>query len=114
MGSEMCIRDRAIFDAANAICESPEVLVCKLIDGKVTYVHRRLWPALIKLAPRFRKDQLAKVWNEHTATGAHATRRVAFPKWVPGQVMKQAERLSDADAEQALSFLFSTSKKNRG
>jgi hypothetical protein len=95
-------KGRIIYQAARAVCESPEVLVCKLIDDKVTYVHRRLWPALIKLAPRFRKEQLAKVWDEHTESGAHAARQMAFPEWVPSEVMKEAEALSIAEAEQVL------------
>src|SRR6266481_6840592 len=78
-----------IFRLAEAICESPEVLVCKLVDGKITYIHRRLWPALVKLASRFRKDQLAKVWNEHTRSGAHRSRSIAFPAWVPSDVVEQ-------------------------
>ena len=98
-------KGRIIFQAAQAICESPEVLVCKLIDGKVTYVHRRFWAALVKLAPRFRKERLAKVWDEHTASGAHVSRQIAFPDWVPSDVMKQAEELSAAEAEQVLSAL---------
>src|SRR5262245_36671729 len=61
---------RMIFRATQAVSESPEVLVCKLIDNKITYVHRRFWPALVKLSPRFEKAQLAKVWNEHTESGA--------------------------------------------
>ncbi len=100
-------KGRVIFHAAQAICESPEVLVCKLIDGKVTYVHRRLWPALVKLAPRFRKSQLAKVWDEHTKSGAHASRRIAFPEWVPSEVLREAEALSIAEAEQLLPALLS-------
>ena len=100
-------KGRVIFHAAQAICESPEVLVCKLIDGKVTYVHRRLWPALVKLAPRFRKSQLAKVWDEHTKSGAHASRRISFPEWVPSEVLREAEALSIAEAEQLLSALLS-------
>ena len=96
-------KGRIIFQAARAVCESPEVLVCKLIDDKVTYVHRRCWPALVKLAPRFRKAQLAKAWEEHTESGAHASRRTAFPEWVPSEVLKEAEALSIAEAEQVLS-----------
>ena len=96
-------KSREIFWAARAVCESPEVLVCKLIDNKVTYVHRRVWPALIKLAPRFGKEQLAKVWNEHTRTGTHLSRRVPFPKWVPADVMKEAGGLSTPEAERILS-----------
>ena len=92
-----------IFRVAEAICESPEVLVCKLVDGKMTYIHSRLWPALVKLASWFRKEQLAKVWNEHTPSGAHRSRRLAFPAWVPGDVVKEAERLSIAEAEEILS-----------
>ena len=98
-------KGRIIFQATQAVSKSPEVLVCKLIDDKVTYVHRRVWPALVKLAPRFRKAQLARVWEEHTESGAHASRRIAFPKWVPSEVVREAEALSTAEAEQVLSAL---------
>jgi hypothetical protein len=98
-------KGRIIFRASQAICESPEVLVCKLVNDKVTYVHRRLWSSLVKLAPRFRKGQLARVWEEHTDSGVHAARQVAFPDWVPKEVMKEAEAMSLADAEQALAAL---------
>jgi hypothetical protein len=87
-----------IFRVAEAVSDSPDVLVCKLVADKVTYVHRRLWPALVKLAPRFPKARLAKVWNEHTATGAHRARRLAFPKWVPSDVIEAAGRLSVQEA----------------
>ena len=79
------------------------MLVCKLVEGKVTYVHRRLWPALVKLAPRFGRQQLAKIWNEHTTTGAHRARATAFPDWVPTTVLREADELSTADAERILS-----------
>ena len=100
-----------IFYVAEAICESPEVLVCKLVEGKVTYIHRRLWPALVKLAPRFRREQLARVWNEHTRSGAHRSRRIAFPRWVSSEVMREAERLSQAEAERILSPWLALSSK---
>jgi hypothetical protein len=93
---------KEIFRTAEAICESPNILVCKLVDGKITYVHRRLWPALIKLASRFREQQLAKVWDEHTPSGAHQSRRERFPFWVPSEVMKEAKGLSVAEAESIL------------
>ncbi len=95
-------RSHAIFAACEAVGESPEVLVCKLVDGKVTYIHRRLWPALVKLASRFREEQLARVWNEHTPSGAHRSRRMPYPDWVPDEIMEQAQRLSVAAAERTL------------
>jgi hypothetical protein len=91
-----------IFRVADAISESETVLVCKLLEGKITYVHRRLWPALVKLADRFPKAGLAKVWDEHTATGAHRHHSLPFPEWVPAEVQREAEQLSVADAEQIL------------
>jgi hypothetical protein len=94
-----------IFRVAEAVSENPDILVCKLISGKVTYVHRRLWPALVRLASRFQKAQLAKTWNEHTQTGAHRSRRVPFPEWVPNEIKQQAASLSIAQAEKLLSPL---------
>jgi hypothetical protein len=102
-----------IFRIADAVSESDEVLVCKMVEGKVTYVHRRLWPALVKLASRFRKVQLAKIWDEHTTSGAHRSRRSAFPDWVPGEVLRAAERLSVADAERILSPWMTLARSGR-
>jgi hypothetical protein len=95
-------RGQEIFLAADAVSDSPEVLVCKLVDGKITYVHRQLWPALVRLAGRFPRARLAKVWNEHTATGAHRSRRMSFPRWVPAEVAEQAARLPLEEAEKKL------------
>jgi hypothetical protein len=91
-----------IFRMAQALCSNPDVLVCKVAGGKITYVHRRLWPALVKLASRFPKERLAKVWEEHTETGAHASRSIPFPDWVPSDVQTQADRLSIQEAERSL------------
>jgi hypothetical protein len=102
-----------IFRVASAVSESPDILVCKLVDGKVTYVHRRLWPALVKLATRFRKAQLAKVWEEHTSSGAHRARRTVFPAWVPSEVVKQAEALSVSEAEAVLSPCLAFGKRQK-
>ena len=30
-----------------------DILVCRLVNGKVTFVHRRLWPALVRAAAHF-------------------------------------------------------------
>lgn len=106
-------KGRDIFRAAEAVCASPDVLVCKLVDGKISYVHRRLWPALVKLASRFRKDQLARVWDEHTSTGAHRSRRQAFPAWVPADVRKQSQALSVSEAEAILSPWLALGKARR-
>ena len=96
-------KGKEIFRITEAIADSPEVLVCKLIEGKVTYVHSRLWPALTKLQGRLRRDRLAKVWNEHTESGAHRSRIEPFPDWVPAEVRRNAKALSASDAKAILS-----------
>jgi hypothetical protein len=104
---------QAIFAAAEAASEHADVLVCKLVEGKVTYVHRRLWPALVRLAPRFRPAQLARVWNEHTTGGAHRARRQAFPGWVPEAVASEAQAMSVGEAERILGPWLALGKETR-
>lgn len=58
---------------------------------------------LIKLASDSGRNRLAKVWDEHTGSGGHESRREQFPSWVPSEVMKEAEALSVAEAENILS-----------
>jgi hypothetical protein len=88
---------RRIFSILSAVSESDEVLVCRLVDGKVTLVHRRLWPALVRLSKRFTPAQLVQVREEHTPSGRHVARTVAFPRWVPAETLAQAKVL-DEDA----------------
>jgi hypothetical protein len=91
-----------IFRNSRAIRASKDVLVCRLIGGKVTYVHRRLWPALVRLADQFAPDRLAAIREIHTATGKHKVDAVVFPKWIPSGVRRAAARLT---AEQAAEVL---------
>jgi hypothetical protein len=76
-----------------------------LLKGKITLVHRRLWPALIRLAKRFPADRIAKVRQEHTASGRHVNKEVPFPRWVPADVTKQVRSISEAEAIAALGQL---------
>jgi len=98
-------KGQEIFRLTEAVIDSGQVLVCKLIDGKVTYVHRRLWPALVRLSSRFKRADLARVWSEHTSSGAHVLKRVAYPKWVPPDVIRQAESLTEREAQAQLAIL---------
>ena len=82
--------------------ESEDVLVCRLVEGKITLVHRRLWPALVRVAARFPPDRISKVRQEHTASGRHVNKEVPFPEWVPAKVRKQASSISEEEAIAAL------------
>ena len=91
-------RSHKIFELTRAVRDSEDVLVCRLVDGKVTYVHRRLWPVLVRASKRFPKKRLAQLHEIHTASGRHVTKEVAFPTWVPGEVSVEASRLSEEEA----------------
>jgi hypothetical protein len=93
---------RKIFRVLQHLRASPEILVCRAVGGKVTFVHRRLWPALVRVSKLFLAQRLAQVHEEHTASGAHVTHDVAYPEWVPAEVTEQAREL---DQEQALDLL---------
>jgi hypothetical protein len=64
-----------------------------------------MWPALVRLAGRFRRSDLARVWSEHTASGAHRARRMPFPNWVTPKMKAEARALSDGEAEAILAPL---------
>ena len=95
-------KGKSIFDAANRVADSVEVLVCRLVDGKVTFVHRRLWPALLRLASRLPAAGLDQISEEHTASGHHERRVTPHPDWVPREVAAEAARLSEVQAEQQI------------
>ncbi|MDQ2964201.1 MAG: hypothetical protein M3R31_13770 [Pseudomonadota bacterium] len=101
-------KSHQIFATLQAVTGSKEILVCRLVAGKVTLVHRRLWPALVRLAGRFQPDQIAQVREEHTPSGRHANRVVPFPEWVPAEVKEEAKSISEAHALAALGQWAST------
>jgi hypothetical protein len=102
-----------IFRVLQKLGESPALIECRLVGGKVTLVHRRLWPALVKLQHRFKPAQLARIRQEHTALGRHVSRSVAFPDWVADEVQVEARHLSEEQAERQLRFLFSANALSR-
>ena len=91
-------RGREIFAVTRTIRDSPDVLVCRLIDGKITYVHRRLWPALVRLSERFPHSHLTQIREMHTASGKHVVAENRFPAWVPSEVAAQASNLDENSA----------------
>src|ERR1700730_8374074 len=94
-----------IFLLSRSIRSSPHILVCRLVNGKITYVHRRLWAALVTLAGRFSEHRLAAVKETHTVAGKHKLLVTPFPKWVPNEVLRAAQKLTEKEAASQLAFL---------
>ena len=94
----------AIFDALCAIDDDGDIKSFKLVDKKITPVHRRLWPALAKLAQEgvLPADRVAAIHQEHMPSGEHRNFTVPFPEWVPASELAAAAGLSVADARAQL------------
>lgn len=98
-------RARMVFEVLSDVVDSGDVQMFRLVDDKVTMVHRRLWPALVAIADEVGKRRLTSVSQEHTRTGAHKAVRVPFPRWVPRDVAAAAKKVSREAARDALAVL---------
>ena len=87
-----------IFGVINQVRDSPEVVATRLIDGKVTLVHRRLWPALARIAERFAAARLAAIDEIHTDSRAHQSVEIPFPQWLPAEDRAAAALLTVDEA----------------
>ena len=85
-----------------ALAERDDLLVCRLVRGKVTWVHASAWPALVRLRDAFAPDALDRVTDVHQADGRHARHVVALADWLPEDVAALARRLDEPAARAAL------------
>ena len=92
----------AIFERINELADSPDVVRLRLVNGKVTLVHRRLWPALVRVAGHFRPERIASIAEEHTAAGTHVKIETPFPEWVSADALEIAATLTEDEAFAAL------------
>lgn len=94
-------RSRQVFAVTRAVRAEPQVLVCRLVEGRISFVHERLWPALARLADRFPAGRVARLRETHTARGTHRTSEIAFPQWLTVETAAAAGRLTESDARAA-------------
>jgi hypothetical protein len=97
-------KGRAIFLALSEIDDSDDVRCFKLVDGKITFAHRRVWPALVRLAKdgALGSDRVASLQQEHMPTGEHRNFVTPFPDWVDDATARAADKLSGAEARAQL------------
>jgi hypothetical protein len=97
-------KGQQIFDALSTIDDDDDIRCFKLVDHKITFVHRRLWPALAKLAQAgvLDAERVTAIQQEHMPTGEHRNITMPFPDWVPDDALANAEALSVDDAKSQL------------
>lgn len=93
---------KRIFAATRAVREAADVLVCRLVDGKISFVHARLWPALARLADRFPRERLARLREVHGSDGRHCVEEIPFPDWLDAATLAAGRRLDEVAARDAL------------
>ena len=99
-------KGKAIFAALSEIDDSDDIRCFKLIDGKITFAHRRVWPALVRLGRdgAVATDRLAAVQQEHMPTGEHRNFVTPFPDWVDDATAKAADKLTLAAAKKLVAI----------
>jgi hypothetical protein len=88
-----------IYELTQEIHDSKVVLTCSLAGGRITYIHRRLWPHFIRMACSLPLGALDQVREVHLPSGRHKREDVPFPEWVPDDVLESSkwlERYGDA------------------
>lgn len=91
-----------IYAVLSSVRDSADVLVFRLISGKITYVHHRMWAGLVRLADVIGPARLAAVDNVHTVSGRHETVETPFPEWVDAETRTKAATLDEAAARASL------------
>ena len=91
-------KGQQIFSVLQHLGEAPDILFCRLVGGKVSLVHRRLWPALVRVAANYPPAWVSRILEVHTADGHHRTEEIAFPGWVTPALAARSKVLTEADA----------------
>ena len=97
-------KGKAIFAALAELDDSEDVRCFKLIDHKVTFVHRRLWPALVRLARDgvLTDEQVTSIQQEHLPTGEHHNILTPLADWIDDATSTAADALDPAAAKKSL------------
>lgn len=98
-------RAQEIFNAVEAL-PADQVLETKLVGGKVTFVHRSLWPDLLAVVTGEREYQV------HTAAGRHVKRHEPWDAWAKRMKVRATRDVSAARRrlEQAVIAIGGTAK----
>jgi len=89
---------KEIYAILSIVDDSPDVVATRLVNDKVTLLHARVWPSIVRVSDALGVARLAAIHSEHTASGAHRSFEVDFPTWVPDEAKRAAKGLSEDEA----------------
>jgi hypothetical protein len=85
---------KEIYAVLSLLDESPDLVSTRLINHKITLVHARVWPSVVRASELLGVSRLAAIHTEHTAGGAHRSFDVDYPQWVTAATLLAADGLS--------------------
>jgi hypothetical protein len=91
-------RCHQIYDLMQEFDRHMPVLSAKVVNGKVTYVHRRLWPALLKVAQNPAPERVRGL----SRTAERLRERVHEEKTVRADVLRKAGFAATAELTKAI------------
>lgn len=89
---------KLIYEILNVLDEDNDIVTTRLVNGKITLLHARIWPAVVRVSDLFEAPRLSAIHQEHTESGAHRNREEPYPNWVRAPVKTAAAKLSEAEA----------------
>jgi hypothetical protein len=89
---------KEIYAVLSELEDHRDLVSTRLINKKVTVLHARVWPSVVRVSDELGVERLAAIHSEHTASGAHHSFEVAYPSWVPAATMLEAASLSVTEA----------------
>jgi hypothetical protein len=84
---------KEIYAILTIVDDAPDIVSTRLINGRVTLLHSRIWPSVVRVSDLLDASRLASIHSEHTSTGAHRSFEVDFPSWVPPETFRAAASL---------------------
>jgi len=89
---------KEIYAVLSVLDDSPEIVSTRLVNAKVTLLHARVWPSVVRVSELLGIKRLAVIGSEHTASGAHRSFEIDYPHWVPVESLRAAHLLSIDEA----------------
>ena len=89
---------KEIYAILSELDDHPDLVSTRLINTKITLLHARVWPSVVRVSDELGVERLAAIHSEHTASGAHHSFEVAYPSWVPAATLLEAASLSVEEA----------------
>ncbi|HEY5437996.1 MAG TPA: hypothetical protein VIJ99_03770 [Acidimicrobiales bacterium] len=89
---------KMIYEILNVLDDDKDIVTTRLVNAKITLLHARVWPAIVRVSARLGTQRLSAIHQEHTESGAHRNHEELYPRWVPADAITAATKLSETEA----------------